>query len=275
MTNAFRRLFADTKPVIAMVHLDALPGSPLYDPAGGIEVIVARARRDLDALVEAGVDAVMFGNENDRPYELKVDTASSAAMAHVVGRLKDQLIVPFGINLLWDPMATMAVAAATGAQFVREIFTGVYASDMGLWAPDAGKAIRYRNALGCRDVAVFYNISAEFAASLDSRSIADRARSAVFSSLPDALLVSGQITGEAASLSQLEQVKSAVPDVPVLANTGVKHDTVADVFAVADGCVVGSSLKVDGDTWNEVDADRAARFMDLARKAREKTAGSG
>ena len=96
----------------------------------------------------------------------------------------------------------------------------------------------------------------------------DRARSAAFSSIPDAILVSGTITGEAAALSDLEQVKKVLPDLPVLANTGVKHDTVGDVLEVADGCIVGSSLKVDGDTWKAVDPDRAVDFMNKARAAR-------
>jgi membrane complex biogenesis BtpA family protein len=123
--------FFGRKPVIAMVHLKALPGTPLYD--GDLEGIVEAARKDLLALQEAGVDAVMFGNENDRPYELSVDRASVATMAYVIGRLKSYIRVPFGVDVLWDPLATMALAAATGARFAREIFTGLYGSDMSLW----------------------------------------------------------------------------------------------------------------------------------------------
>jgi membrane complex biogenesis BtpA family protein len=264
----FARTFGTPRPVIAMVHLGALPGSPLHDAEAGPEGLVAAAARDLDALVAAGVDAVMFGNENDRPYELQVDAASTATMAYVIGRLRHRIAVPFGVNVLWDPMATVALAAATGAGFCREIFTGVYASDMGHWAPDAGRALRYRDRLGRRDLCMLYNVSAEFADSLDRRPLADRARSAVFSSIPDAVLVSGAITGEAARMEDLEGVKAALPDTPVLANTGVRHDTVADVLRVADGCVVGSSLKVDGYTWNPVDPDRARDFMARARAAR-------
>ena len=90
------------------------------------------------------------------------------------------------------------------------------------------------------------------------------------------MLVSGQITGEAVPLASLEAVKAALSDTPVLANTGVTHDTVADVLSVADGCIVGSSLKVDGDTWNPVDAHRAKDFMDKARAARgDKWTGRG
>ena len=251
-----------------MVHLGALPGSPLYDADAGVEGLVDGARRDLDALQAAGFDAVMFGNENDRPYQLKVDEASTASMAYVIGRLRTEIKTPFGVNLLWDPRASIAVAAATGAQFVREIFTGAYASDMGVWAPDAGAALRYRDHVRRPDLALLFNVSAEFAHSLDTRSIADRARSAVFSSIPDAILVSGAITGEAARMEDLEQTKRALPGTPVLANTGVKHATVADVLAVSDGCIVGSALKIDGDTWKPVDRDRADEFMRLVRRAR-------
>jgi hypothetical protein len=266
--DRFRRLFGTGRPVIGMVHLGALPGTPLHDATAGLEGLVAAARADLLALQAAGLDAVMFGNENDRPYEFAVDPASTATMAYVIGRLRPEIAVPFGVNVLWDPMATVALAAATGAAFAREILTGAYASDMGLWTPDAGRALRYRDRLGRSDLVMLYNVSAEFAGSLDPRPLADRARSAVFSSIPDAVLVSGQITGEAAALSDLQAVKKAVTTVPVLANTGVKHATVAEVLAVADGCVVGSALKVDGDTWKPVDPERAKDFMDRVRAAR-------
>src|SRR3546814_10631654 len=121
MTNQFKRLFGDAKPVIAMIHLNPLPGAPLYDAAAGVEGIVAAARRDLKALQDADVDAVMFGNENDRPYELKVDPASTATMAYVIGQLRAEIRKPFGVNVLWDPMSSVALAAATGASFLREI----------------------------------------------------------------------------------------------------------------------------------------------------------
>jgi membrane complex biogenesis BtpA family protein len=265
VSENFKRVFSNPKPIIAMVHIGALPGTPLFDPALDL---VAAARKDLLALQSAGFDAVMFGNENDRPYEFDVDTASTATMAAIIGQLKAEITVPFGVNVLWDPMSSVALAAATGASFIREIFTGTYASDMGPWNPDAGKAMRYRSRLGRPDMAMLYNICAEFAHSLDQRSLPDRARSAVFSSIPDAVLVSGQITGEAAALSDLQAVKDVLPDIAVMANTGVKHETVADVLSIADGCIVGSSLKIDGDTWNAIDPDRAMDFMQRAKKAR-------
>ncbi len=261
----FEALFG-RKPVIAMVHLKALPGTPLYD--GDLEGIVAAAQRDLLALQEAGVDAVMFGNENDRPYELSVDRASVATMAYVIGRLKPLLRVPFGVDVLWDPLATMALAAATGARFAREVFTGLYGSDMGLWEGRAAEALRYRKRLLRDDLFLFYNVAAEFASPLDTRPLVERAKSALFSSLADALLVSGPMTGEGVDLGALRAVKEALPGVPVLANTGVRHETVGAILEVADGVIVGTALKRGGVTWNEVDPERAQAFMDLVRRAR-------
>ena len=266
MSVKLKNIFIETKPVIGMVHIGALPGSPLFDPTFDL---IESARADLLALQKAGFDGVMFGNENDRPYEFNVDTVSTATMAAIIGQLKSEITVPFGVNVLWDPMSSIALGVATGAAFVREIFTGSYASDMGPWTPDAGRAMRYRDRLGRPDMALLYNVCAEFADSLDQRSLPDRARSAVFSSIPDAILVSGQITGEAAPLSDLKAVKAVLPQTAVMANTGVKHETVADVLAIADGCIVGSSLKVDGDTWNAIDPERALDFMDRVRAARK------
>lgn len=265
------KLFGTPKPVIAMVHLPALPGSPLYEESGGVEAVLSRARQDMAALQGAGVDALMFGNENDRPYELRADIASTATMAYVIGRLREDITVPFGVDVLWDPISTLALAAAAGAHFAREIFTGVYGSDMGLWEGRAAEALRYRRRLARDDLFLLYNISAEFASPLDSRTVSERARSSVFSSLADAIVVSGAITGEPAPMDHLRDVKRALPATPVLANTGVNHDNVTQVLAIADGCVVGTTLKVHGDTWGPVDAERTRRFMEIVRKARGHT----
>jgi membrane complex biogenesis BtpA family protein len=137
---------------------------------------------------------------------------------------------------------------------------------MGLWQPNAADALTLRRNLGRPDLKLLFNINAEFAASLDTRPIELRAKSAVFSSLADAILVSGPLTGQSADTSDLRKVKEAVKDVPIFANTGVKIDTVKDTFAYADGCVIGTHFKVDGITWNPVDADRVKRFMDVVEK---------
>ena len=260
--------FGSRKPIIAMIHLAPLPGSPLYDRAGGMQRIVEDSARDIEALQEGGVDAVMFGNEGDRPYLLKASPESLAAMAFAVGALKPLIKVPFGVNYLWDPVATVGLAVASGARFAREIFTGVYDSDMGLWQPDAAAALRLRADCGRADLKLMYNINAEFAAPVGDRPIAARAKSAVFSSLADVILVSGPMTGEAVETANLRVVKDALPATPVFANTGVNLGNVGDILKVADGAVIGTHFKVDGNTWNPVDGARVKRFMDKVRSLR-------
>jgi len=253
---------AKKKVIIAMAHLGALPGTPLYDAKGGMAKLIEGVLKDVEKLQAGGVDAIMFGNENDRPYVFGAPAAGIAAMTAVVQAVKSTLKVPFGVNYLWDPKASVAIGAATGAQFVREIFTGLFASDMGLWQPDGAGAVRLRRDLARPDMKLLFNINAEFAHSLDARPIDLRAKSAVFSSLADAILVSGPLTGQPADQSDLHRVRDAVKDVPVFANTGVNLDTVSGVLAIADGVVIGTHFKIDGNTWNAVDGDRVKRFMD-------------
>jgi uncharacterized protein len=251
--------FAHAKTVVAMAHIGALPGAPGY--AGSVQRLIDDVAADVAKLQAGGVDAILFGNEFDRPYQLKAPPEGVAAMAAVIQAVRAEIRTPFGVNYLWDPGASVAIAAATSAQFVREIFTGVFASDMGLWAPDCAGAARLRAQLQRPDLKLMFNINAEFAYSLDQRPIGLRARSAVFSSLADAILVSGPLTGESVDQSALAQVRDAVPETPVFANTGVTSDNVREILALADGVVIGTHLKVDGVTWNPVDGERVKRFM--------------
>jgi len=256
------------KAVIAMAHIGALPGAPLYDAAGGMGRLIEGVVQDIEALQAGGVDAIMFGNENDRPYQLQAPAEGVAAMTAVIMAVKPMLKVPFGVNWLWDPSASVAIATATGASFAREIFTGLFASDMGLWKPDAATALRLRRNLGNTKLKLLFNINAEFADTLDRRPIELRARSAVFSSLADAILVSGPLTGQPVESSQLRDVAAAVRDVPVFANTGVNIDNVRGILELASGVVIGTHFKVGGDTWNQVDGARVKRFMDLVETLR-------
>jgi membrane complex biogenesis BtpA family protein len=239
----------------------------LHDVAGGADAILEPVARDLAVLQEAGVDGLLFCNEKDYPYQLKVGPEVAAAMAATVGRLRDRIRVPFGVNLLWDPKATLAVARATGASFIREVLTGVYESDFGMIEPNIGELAAYRVAIGAADVALFDNISPEFSSPIGTRTVADRARGAAFLGM-DAILISGWAAGSPVAMGDLIAAKEAAPETPVIANTGVQADRIAEIFTVADGAIVGTSLKVDGITWNPVDRDRALRLMDAARAAR-------
>ena len=256
------------KTVIAMVHLPALPGSPDYDINTGMSKILDSVFSDLEALQSGGVDAVMFGNEFDRPYVLKAPPEGLAALATVIGQVKSVIKVPFGVNYLWDPLATVALAVATEADFAREIYTGLYASDMGLWAPDCAGAARLRSSNGRSDMQMLFNINAEFATSLDDRALAIKAKSVVFSSKADVICVSGMMTGMSVNHAELRKVRESIPETPLLANTGVTIESVKEIFSFTDGCVIGSHLKQNGDTWNQVDPDRVRQFMEKVNKIR-------
>jgi uncharacterized protein len=269
MPPEVKELFGVDKPVVAMAHLPPLPGTPLYDEVGGPAAIVQSVRRDVELLTAAGFDAILFCNEGDRPYQLKATLEGVAMMARVVSEVapRDR---PFGVDYLWDPRAALAVAAVTGASFIREVATGVYESDMGFWAPDAAGLLRYRRQLNAERVKVFMNITPEFGSSLGKRDIATTARSVRVSSLADAILVSGPMAGAEPSVDAVREAKEGCGDeTPVFANTGVKSTNVKQFLEVADGAIVGSDLKAGGGTWNPVDRDRAARFMAEVRAVRE------
>jgi len=258
-------LFADKKPLIAMVHLLATLGTPLYDAQSGMEGNVSHVRADLEILLDAGFDALLFCNEGDRPYSFRAGYEGVATMTRVVTELAptDR---PFGVDFLWDPRAALAVAAATGASFVRGVMTGTYESDMGLWSTDAADLLRERRRLNADHVGLFMNVVPEFASRPGSRSVGDVARSVVVSSLADAILVSGPMASAELDMDALREVAEAVNgEVPVIANTGVKSTTVASYLEVADGIIVGSDLKADGYTWNAVDPARVRAFMKAAR----------
>lgn len=232
--------------------------------------VIEQARRDLTALQNGGVDAVMFSNEFSFPYMTRVETVTVAVMARVIGELMDDIKVPFGVNVLWDPVASLDLAAATGAKFVREIFTGVYASDFGLWNTNCGATVRHQCAIGAEKVRLFFNIVPEAARYLADRDIVDIARSTVFNARPDALCVSGLIAGVSTDVQVLKRVKEAVLDVPVFANTGVRLENVEEQLSVADGAIVGTTFKYDGVFENPVDERRVKTFMEKVRSLRSR-----
>jgi membrane complex biogenesis BtpA family protein len=269
MSNWLTEKLHTHKPIIAMVHLLALPGDPSYDPQGGMAKVVERARADLRALQSGGVDAVMFSNEFSLPYLTKVQAVTSAAMARIIAELYPELTVPFGVNVLWDPKASLDLAVATGAVFVREIFTGAYASDFGVWNTNVGETIRHQHAISAQDVKLIFNIVPEAAMYMAPRNIVDIARSTVFNNRPDALAVSGLTAGVETDAQTLKQVKEAVPNTVVFANTGVKVGNVEGQLAIADGAIVGTAFKRDAYFYNEVQESNVRAFMDKVKAFRK------
>ncbi|TRZ84854.1 MAG: SgcQ protein [Streptomycetaceae bacterium] len=248
-----------------MAHVPPLPGTPLYDASKGVQGLVDHVKRDTEKLLEAGFDAILFCNEGDRPYQLNAGLEASAVMARVVTECRptDR---PYGVDFLWDEQCALAIAVATDAAFMREVATGMWESDMGPWNPDAATLLRNRRNFSREDLAIFMNITPEFASAIGKRTPAQMAHSTVVSSLADVILVSGPMAGSQPDIKTVAEVREAVPDnVPVLLNTGARSTTIAEFFKYADGCIVGSDLKVDGYTWNQVDPERTKRFIEAAR----------
>jgi len=211
----------------------------------------------------------MFSNEFSLPYLTRVEPITIACMGRVIGELLKEVRIPFGVNVLWDPIASLDLAVATGARFVREIFTGVYASDFGLWNTNAGATVRHQHRIGGKDIRLLFNIVPEAAAYLADRDIIAVAKSTVFNNHPDVLCVSGLTAGVQTDISTLKKVKEAVPNTVVFANTGVKLENVEGQLSIADGAVVGSTFKQDGVFENHVDEARVRQFMDKVKAFRK------
>lgn len=261
-------VFDVSKPIIGMCHLPALPGDPDFDIEAGMDAVVAHARREIAALQDGGVDGILISNEFSLPYLTKTEPITAVAMARVIGEVRHELRVPFGVNVLWDGVASIDLAMATGAAFVREVFTGVYASDFGLWNTEVGGAARHRTRLGARGVRLLYNIVPEAASYLAARDVAQLTRSTVFNGAPDGLCVSGLTAGAATDTSVLKLVKENAGSVPVFVNTGVRPDTVAESLQHADAAIVGTNFKRDGAFVNDVDVTRVKELMDVVRELR-------
>ena len=107
-------MFGADKPIIALLHLDALPGDPGF--CGDMDVVLDHAAHDLTALQDGGVDGILIANEFRLPYQPVADIAVISAMAYIIGKLKDRIRVPFGVNVVKNPIATIDLAAATGAR---------------------------------------------------------------------------------------------------------------------------------------------------------------
>lgn len=260
--------FHVAKPVIAMCHLAALPGDPGFDSLGGMKAVVDRARRELAVLQEGGVDGVMFSNEFSLPYLTTTEPITAISMARVIGELLDEITIPHGVNVLWDGVASIDLAMATGARFVREIFTGVYASDFGLWNTNVGGASRHRARVGAGHVKLMFNIVPESATYLAARDLTALTRSTVFATAPDAICVSGLTAGAPTDTQQLAIVKAAAGAVPVIVNTGVNASNAADQLSVADAAVIGTAFKRGGRFEDEADIDRVRELIGVVRQFR-------
>lgn len=263
-----KELFGTEKPVLGMLHLMAMPTDPKYDPVGGVEAVLERAKRDLKALQDGGIDGIIFCNEFSIPYTSNVRSVTIATMARIIGELMPDIHVPFGVDVATDPYKVFDLAAAVGAKFVRETFFGAYAGDYGIQNLSVGEVERHRHEVGCQNVRTLATLVPEAGVPLGGRPVEDIARSINHNWNPDVLLVYGLSAGTAIDNNLITQVK-AVVDTPVFASNGVTEDTVVDTLKISDGCVVATWMKYDGKFYNETDVERVGRLMKKARKYRE------
>lgn len=255
------------RTVIGMVHLIPLPGSPRW--AGSMRAVLAAALADARALLDGGVDALLIENFGDAPFTPgRVEPATIAAMSVAAAEMRRAFPgTLLGLNVLKnDARAALAVAAAVGAEFIRvNVHAGAVLADQGVVQSDAYGTLRDRRLLGV-DVAIVADVGGKHAVPLAPVETEQMARDLVHRGLADALVVSGAATGQATPLGEVKRVRSAVPDVPLLIGSGVTAETAAELLSVADGLIVGTSVKRDGDVRQPVDRARVEKLVAAARR---------
>ncbi len=262
--------FGTASPVVGMVHLPPLPGSPRYDPNDGREAVLDRARADARALADGGVDGLVVENYGDAPfYAEDVPKHVVAEMTRVATAVAETVDCPVGINVLRnDAAAALSVAAAVGAAFVRvNVHTGARVTDQGVIEGRAAETLRLRERLDA-DVTVLADVAVKHSAALGEQDLGTAVADAIDRGRADGLVVSGPATGEVTDADDLRTVVAARddtdPDVPVFVGSGVTADSVADLLSVADGAIVGTALKANGVTTNPVDGDRVRALVAAA-----------
>lgn len=262
-------------PLVGMVHLPALPGSPGYEDHDlDREGIRDRAVGEAEALAAGGMDAVLVENFGDAPF-YPDDTPKHVVsdVTAVAGAVTDAVDVPVGVNVLRnDAGAALSVAAAVGAAFVRvNVHVGAAVTDQGVIEGRAHHTLRLRDRIDA-DVAVLADAGVKHAAPLADRGLATEIGETVERGRADGVVVSGPVTGEATPLERIRSARDAVDGLPspppLFVGSGVTPETVGEVLSVADGAIVGTALKEGGETTAPVDRDRVERLVAAADEVR-------
>ncbi len=254
-----------SRPIIGMVHLLPLPGTPGY--GGSLAAVLDAAIADARALDESGIDAIMIENYGDVPFRKSgIEPHTIAAMTLAAAGIRSVTTKPLGINVLRnDPVAALGIAVACGAAMIRtNVHTGAMLTDQGIIEGDARGVLDYRMKLGAT-VAIMADVHVKHAAPLAPIPIEVAAADAAERGLADALIVTGSRTGAGCDIDELRAVRAAV-GTPVLVGSGVDAETLPMLLRECDGAIVGSWLKIDGDVQRPVDRERVERLMESARR---------
>lgn len=266
-------LFGTKKPILGMVHCWPLPGAPGY-VGGGLDPIIEAAIADARALEAGGVDGLIVENMWDIPFRAgsRLPPESIAAQAVVARAVGQAVKLPLGINLVHNGgVALLGIAVAAGASFIRVcMFTGAGVWEAGEWDEGcAADLMRRRKELHAEHIKILADVDKKHSVRFPGIDLATHIEWTRFSGA-DALIVSGKMTGDAPDLAKVEEAKRLAGDRPVLIGSGADEENIAAFLGVADGVIVGSSIKEGGRCENKVDVERVRRFVTNARKCPQK-----
>ncbi|TRY60632.1 hypothetical protein DNTS_014022 [Danionella cerebrum] len=266
----FFNLFGRFKSnVIGMVHVRALPGTPLNRST--VSEIIDEACLEAEIYYNAGLDGLIIENMHDVPYTFEVGPEVSTSMTAVCAAIRGLYPSwPLGVQILSAAnKSAVAVALASGLDFIRvEGFVFSHVADEGLLNACAGELLRYRKHIGAEHIQIFTDIKKKHSAhALTSDvSIAEMARAAEFF-LSDGVIVTGTATGAQADPEELREVSQSVR-IPVLIGSGVTENNV-EQYLQASAMIIGSHFKKEGYWANEMDVERVTKFMEKMRQLRE------
>lgn len=260
------RLGSNLPSLIGMVHLLPLPGSPRF--TNDLSAVIDYACHDAVILKDAGFPALMIENFGDAPFfPDRVPAITVAAMTRAVAAVAEVTRLPIGVNVLRnDALSALAIAAATGAAMIRvNVLTGLMNTDQGPIVGRAAEVVRERQRL-CPDVAILADVlvkhaSPPFGATIEQAGLDTWERGGA-----DALIVSGTGTGVVPDLDEATRLRKAVPDARILIGSGSSAAGLSAFAGLADGAIVGSSIKVDGNVFNQVDPGRALELVRVAAR---------
>lgn len=272
--DAIGTLFPVKKPVIGVIHLDPLPGAPRYQ-GEKVSAIYAKAAADARTLADGGIDGIIVENASDLPFSRPehIGPETVAALTAACLEVGAAVSIPIGITCVANgAIPALAIAKATGARWVRvNQWVNAYVANEGFLNGPAPEAMRYRSHIEARDVAIFADVHVKFGAHAVTadRSIAEQATDAEWFDA-DVLIATGTRTGSPTEPREVEEVRNGT-NLPVIVGSGLAPEQVPELFAVADGAIVGQWLKQDGRWWNAVDPRRVEAMMTAVAKARNAT----
>lgn len=258
------------KKMYGMVHIGALPGTPLSKMS--MEQLIERACDEASILQESGFDGIILENMHDVPYlNRKVGAEIIATMSVIAKCIKDTSEIPIGIQVLAGAnKAALAIAHAVGLEFIRaEGYVFGQISDEGYMDADAAELQRYRRQIGAENVKIYCDIKKKHSshALTSDVSISQMAEAAEFF-LADGVIITGDSTGKAADAGELCAVNSAV-SCPVLIGSGITAENLSEYWELSDGFIVGSNLKEGGVWSNELSEERCVKLISIANKLRK------